>query len=78
MSSLIINIQSHNKKEVFEIKDYVHDENHRCKFEVFKEGEFVASFEPGRHGHLYVCKNTGKIDNEVLHSITAKLESYNL
>lgn len=63
-------------KEVlrFDVADYLHNEEGHCKFEVFKEGEFVASFQPDTHHFLHICKNADVYDEETLHLIADQLE----
>jgi len=67
-------------KEVlhFEVREYLHHNGEQCKFEIYKEDTFVASFEPDNHNYLHVCKNAGVMEEEVLHLIADKLESYHI
>jgi len=63
----------------FEVADFAHsDEGNHCKFEVFKDGKMIASFEPDIYGFLHICKNNGWIDEEILHLIADKLETMNI
>lgn len=62
----------------FEVSDYVHQEGDKCKFEVYHEGTLAAAFEPDAHEYLRLCKNPGKLDEELLHLIADKLESMHL
>ena len=78
MTLMEIEIATNTGSEIFQVKDYVHDDTHRCKLEVFRSGEFVASFEPGKFGHLHICKKTSAIPDALLHQIAEKLESFNL
>ena len=62
----------------FDVVDYAHhEEENRCKFEVLHKGKFIASFEPDSRGFLHICKNTGDVDEEILHLIADKLEIMN-
>ena len=61
----------------FEIRDYLHHEGDKCKFEVYDHYRFVASFNPDPHENLTVCKNPGKLDQKLLHSIADILEKFN-
>jgi hypothetical protein len=54
-----------------------HDETH-CKYEVFKDGQFVGSFEPDHHKILHICQNPGVVPEAVLHLICDQLESYHI
>jgi hypothetical protein len=60
----------------FEVADLpYHDEGH-CKFEVFKDDSLIAGFEPDAQQILHICKNTGKVDEEVLHLLADEIERY--
>ena len=78
MEKFEISITSNNQNYHLEVRDYMHHKDDECKFEVFKDGTFVGSFEPDGHRGLHICKNPGLIDDEVLHLVAAQLESYNL
>lgn len=59
----------------FEVIDYLlQDEGDHCKFEIFRDGKMVASFEPDNRGMLHICKNCGVVDEQTLHLIADKLE----
>jgi hypothetical protein len=73
-----ISVSSDNQNHHFEIRDYMHHEGDQCKYEVYKEGMFIASFEPGPHKHLHICKNTGIVREELLNLVADQLEAYNL
>lgn len=78
MENFEISVTSHKQNYHFEVRDYMHHEEDQCKFEVFKDGQFIASFEPDGHLGLHICKNPGTVDEAILHLIAGKLESYNL
>lgn len=59
----------------FDVADYLHHTDDHCKFEVYQDGEFIASFEPDSHKYLHVCKNTGIVEEDILHLIADKLET---
>jgi hypothetical protein len=60
----------------FEVVDYVHHDKERCQFEVYQNGQLVASFEPDRQDHLEVCANKGRLDETLLHMIADEIETY--
>lgn len=76
MDKHLIEIEKDDLRLSFEVKDYPHHNDDRCKFEVFQESNFIASFEPDRHGLLHVCKHADKVDEEILHLIADKIESF--
>ena len=76
MDQFIVPIQKDNAVLKFEVRDYPHDEEHTCKFEVYLQNEFIASFEPDPRGHLHICKNPGNIEKETLHLISDEIEKY--
>ena len=78
MEKFEISVTSDKQNHHFEVRDYMHHSTEHCKFEVFKEGKFIASFEPDGHKVLHICKNTGAVEDELLHLLADQLESYNL
>ncbi len=58
----------------FQVAQYPHYSNGRCKYKIFQNGNFVASLEPDRHDFLHVCKNPANIDIELLHLLTEQIE----
>ena len=77
MERFEISVTKNNELLHFEIANYMHH-NDRCKFEVFKEGKFIAAFEPDHYGYLHVCKNPGELDEDTLHLIADRLEASGL
>ena len=73
-----ISVSYKNENHHFEVRDYMHHDGEQCKFELYKEGIFIASFEPGPHKHLHICKNTGEEEEELLDLVAEQIESYNL
>ena len=73
-----ISVSSNNQNHHFEIRDYMHHDGVQCKYEVYKNGIFVASFEPGPHKHLQLCKNAGIEQEDLLDQIADQLETYNI
>ena len=75
MEKFTIVIPHDNEVLNFQVADYLHHVEDHCKFEVFQDGEFVASFEPDSHKLLHLCKNTGLLQEELLYLIADKLET---
>lgn len=73
-----ISVTYNNEPHHFEVRDYMHHDGENCKFEVFRKGLFVVSFEPGPHKHLHICKNGGVEKEELLNLIADEIETYNL
>jgi hypothetical protein len=78
MEKFEISVSSGKKNYHFEVRDYMHHESEKCKFEVFQDGKFVASLNPDGHHGLHICKNMGTVKEELLHKLADQLESYNL
>jgi hypothetical protein len=78
MEKFEISVTQNNENHHFEVRDYMHHEGDKCKYEVFKDGQFVAGFEPDGHKFLHICKNPGIIREDLLHLIAEQLEGYNL
>ena len=66
-----------NPAQTFEVRDYLHHEEDRCKFEVFQDGKMLVSLEPDEDS-LRICKNPGRLDVETIHLIIDKIEYYYL
>jgi hypothetical protein len=73
-----ISVSYKNENHHFEVRDYMQHEGEQCKFEVYKQGVFVASFEPGPHKHLHLCKNAEVEEEELLDLMAKQIESYNI
>ncbi|MDB4924016.1 hypothetical protein [Mucilaginibacter sp.] len=78
MEKFEISVTDNNENLHFEVFDYMHHDGENCKYEVFKNGQFVGSFEPDGHKILHICKNPGVIKKSMLHLIADQLESYNI
>ncbi|MFA6085451.1 hypothetical protein [Mucilaginibacter sp.] len=76
MERFDIRIKKGKEEFDFEVRDYLHHEGEKCKFEVFKDHTLVVSFNPDPHENLTVCKNPGNLDKQLVHLIADKLERY--
>lgn len=76
MDKFPITVKKANETYRFEVVDYVHHAKERCQFEVYQNGQLVASFEPDNHHHLQVCANKGNLDETLLHMIADEIETY--
>jgi hypothetical protein len=77
MSLHTISVTLDKKNYKFEVGEYPHYDNERCKYKVFKDGVLVASFAPDRHHILHLCKNNGDLKEPLLHVIADKIEQLN-
>jgi hypothetical protein len=59
----------------FEVGEYLHHDE-RCKFKVFENGVYVASFTPDDHDFLQICQNPGDINEEILHLLADQIEAH--
>ena len=59
----------------FEVGEYLHNDE-RCKFKVFENGNYVASFTPDDEDFLHICQNRGGIDEEILHLLADQIEAH--
>ena len=78
MEKFEISVKTPSGTHHFEVKDYMHHDGDSCKYEVFKDDQFIVSFEPDGHHHLRVCKDAGELKPDVLHSIASELERYKI
>ncbi len=60
----------------FDVVDLPHHTNGHCKFEVFKDDQMLAGFEPDNRQILHLCKNTGVLDEELLYLLADEIERY--
>ena len=60
----------------FEVGEYPHYDDGRCKYRVFENSVYVASFEPDKHHLLHICQNPGHIAEDILHLLADKIEEY--
>lgn len=58
----------------FEVGEYPHHDQLRCKFNVHYQGKLVATFAPDRHQLLQLCKNYGNLPEPLLHLVADKIE----
>jgi len=65
-------------KEVhhFEVGEYADQEDDKCKFKVYENGVYVASFTPDNHDFLQICQNPGEVAQEILHLLADKIEAH--
>ncbi|MDB5156514.1 MAG: hypothetical protein JWR50_1221 [Mucilaginibacter sp.] len=78
MEKFEISVLINNEHQHFEIRDYIHHDGEKCKYEIFKDGQFIGGFEPDHHKILHICKNPGIVPEDTLHLIAEQLEGYNI
>ncbi|QKJ30846.1 hypothetical protein HQ865_14175 [Mucilaginibacter mali] len=71
-----ISVTKDEKTYNFEVADLPHHDSGHCKFEVFRDDQLVAGFEPDARQILHICKNTGAVDEEILHLLADEIERY--
>jgi len=74
MEQFEISVTHNNQNFHFEVRDYMHHDDDKCKYEVYSNGDFIGSFEPDNHKILHICKNPGLVDEELLHLVADQLE----
>jgi hypothetical protein len=63
--------------QTFMVKDYVHPEDSKCKFEIYRLGQLILSLEPD--GDTFrTCQNPGEVKEEMINQIIDQIESYHL
>lgn len=78
MEKFSIEVIKDEKKLTFQVIDYPHSDDYKCKFEIYNDNGVVASFEPDGRGLLHICKNSGIVDERILHLIADKIETMRL
>lgn len=76
MENFAITISLNKQVHHFEVGEYLHHDGESCKFRVFENGAFVASFEPGDNSCLQVCQNPGGLGEKMLHLLADKIEAH--
>ena len=67
---------SHDKEvHLFEVSEHPHHSGERCKYRVFENGAFVASFEPDAQQYLHICQNVAGLDEEILYLLADQIEA---
>jgi hypothetical protein len=76
MDNYPITISKGKKIHHFEVGEYVHHVEDKCKYRVFENGTYVASFTPDDHDFLYICENPGALEEEILHLLADQIEAH--
>ncbi len=75
MSLHPISVTLDNITHRFEVGEYPHHDEMRCKFNVFYQGNLVATFAPDRQQILHLCKNYGNMKPAILHLVADQIEA---
>jgi hypothetical protein len=78
MEKFEISVAIDNQNQHFEVRDYMHHDGEQCKYEIFRDGQFIGSLEPDNHKILHVCKDPGVVPPDTLHLIAGQLEQFNI
>ncbi len=76
MENYPITISKDKEVHHFEVGEYAHHHEDRCKYKVFENGVYVASFEPDSHDFLHICQNPGEVDEAILHLLADQIEKH--
>lgn len=68
-------ITVHHGEEVhhFEVGEYLHH-GEQCKYRIYENGSYVASFRPDAQNYLHVCQNPAGLDEELLDQVADLIE----
>jgi hypothetical protein len=75
MENFTITISKDKEVHRFQVGEYPHHDEHRCRYRVFENGEFVASFEPDAQQYLHICQNPAGLDEEILYELADQIEA---
>lgn len=75
MANYPISIALDKKVHHFEVGEYPHHDESRCRYRVYEDGKLVASFEPDAQDYLYVCQNAAGLEEELLHLLADQIEA---
>jgi hypothetical protein len=59
----------------FEIGEYPHHDENRCRYRVYENGGLVATFEPDAQRILHICQNTAGLDDKLLYLLAEQIEA---
>ena len=76
MKNYAITISKDKEEHHFEVGEYAHYEDNKCKFRVFENGVYVASFTPDDHGFLHICQNPAHINEAILYMLADQIEAH--
>jgi hypothetical protein len=76
MENYPITISKDKAIHYFEVGEYVHHEEDKCKYRVFENSNYVASLTPDDHDFLNICQNPGGVDEEILHLLADQIEMH--
>jgi len=67
---------SHDKAVYhFEVGEFPHHDETKCRYRVYENGELVASFEPDAQNFLHICQNTAGLEEELLYLLADQIEA---
>ena len=76
MENYPVTISKDSEVHHFEVGEYPHHSEESCKYKIFENGVYVASFEPDAQDFLHICQNPGKVDEEILYLLADKIEGH--
>lgn len=59
----------------FEVGEFPHHDERKCRYRVYENGELVASFEPDAQNMLHICQNTAGLEEELLYLLADEIEA---
>lgn len=75
MENFKITISQDKEVHHFEVGEYPHHDERRCRYRIFESGVYVASFEPDAQNFLHVCQNLGELEETILHELAGQIEA---
>lgn len=75
MENFTITISKDKEVHHFQVGEYPHHDEQRCRYRVFENGEFVASFEPDAQQYLHICQNAAGLAEELLYELADQIEA---
>jgi hypothetical protein len=75
MENFEITISKDKAVHHFQVGEYPHHDDQRCRYRVFENGAFVASFEPDAQQYLHICQNPAGLDEEILYELADQIEA---
>lgn len=75
MENFAITLNHADEVRHFEVGEYLHHDGGQCKYRIYEDGNYVASFRPDAQNYLHICQNPAGLDEELLDQVADYIES---
>lgn len=75
MENYAITVNHDEEVHHFEVGEYLHHDGEQCKYRIYENGTYVASFEPDSQNYLHICQNVVGLDEDLLYRLAEQIEA---